>query len=356
MKILFIASNLNAVGGIQQYNRNLVSSIKEAREEILLLELRGSELMSKIRFTVGFFWKIFIWRPDIIICSHINFGTLCLFVKKTFGVDYILNLYGIEALELGFLRQKAVLAANKLIILFEWTKKNILKQLPEIQDKIVSLMSAVDENKFFIKEKSSELTKKFNLDGHKVILTMSRISKEEENLDNKGYRRVIKALPYILKNVPGVKYLLVGGGDYLDETKKMVEESGLKDYIIFPGAIEDDDRVNYYNLCDVFVLPSKGEGCPAIVLLEALACGKPVITGNRECGAGDFLDGELGIMVNPDDIEEIALAIIKILKGDYSKLLHNEMLRKKALEIYGLVKFKEKVKLLLSELKNKTQI
>lgn len=352
MKILFLASNLSAIGGIQQYNRNLASSIKEAGEEILLLELIGGGIISKIRFAVEFFWKIFIWKPDIIICSHINFGVLCFFVKKILGIDYVLNFYGIDALELKFLRRKIVSSAKKIIILFEWTKKNILKQLPEIQDKIVSLISAIDESKFFIKEKSSELMEKFNLDGCKVILTMSRISKEEEKLDNKGYRRVIKALPSIIKEIPRVKYLLVGGGDYLDEIKKMVEKSGLKDYIILPGAIEDKDRINYYNLCDVFVLPSKGEGCPAIVLLEALACGKPVIAGNRECRAEDFLDGELGIMVNPDDIEEIASAVIKVLKGDYSKLLHNEILRKKALEIYGLVKFKEKVKLLLHELKN----
>ncbi|MBI5305972.1 glycosyltransferase family 4 protein [Candidatus Wolfebacteria bacterium] len=352
MKILFLASDLSAIGGIQQYNRNLASSIKEAGEKILLLELIGSGLIYKIKFITDFFVKIIFWRPNIIICSHINFSVLCFFAKKILGIDYILNLYGIDAFELGFLRRRVVLAAKKIIILFEWTKNNILKQVPEIQNKIVSLISAVDENKFFIKEKSDKLMKRFDLSGYKTICTMSRISREEENLDNKGYKRVIKAMPFIIRKIHRVKYLLIGGGDYLDETKKIVEESGLENSVIFSGAIEDDDRIDYYNLCDVFVLPSKGEGCPAIVLLETLACGKPVITGNRECRAEDFLNEELGIMINPDNIEEIASAIIKVLNGNYPKLLYGEKLRKKSLEIYGLVKFKEKVKLLLSELKN----
>jgi len=92
-------------------------------------------------------------------------------------------------------------------------------------------------------------------------------------------------------------------------------------------------------------MPSKKEGF-GIVFLEALACGKPVIAGNKDGSVDAVLNGELGILVNPDDEDDIAKELIKVLKNDVSKkLINSEYLRTKVLEHYGIDRFIEKVKI-----------
>jgi glycosyltransferase involved in cell wall biosynthesis len=97
-------------------------------------------------------------------------------------------------------------------------------------------------------------------------------------------------------------------------------------------------------------MPSKGEGF-GFVFIEALACGKPVIAGNSDGSRDALLDGELGILVNPENTKEITESIIKVLKKETSnKLLDGQYLRKRVLKVYGFDKFKERAKNLLYEL------
>ncbi len=70
----------------------------------------------------------------------------------------------------------------------------------------------------------------------------------------------------------------------------------------------------HYNICDVFAMPSKGEGF-GIVFLEALGCGKPVIAGNKDGSVEPLLDGKLGRLVDPDSVEQIADAICSTLSA-----------------------------------------
>jgi glycosyltransferase involved in cell wall biosynthesis len=154
-------------------------------------------------------------------------------------------------------------------------------------------------------------------------------------------------LPEVLKAVPNAVYILGGAGDDLPRVKSMVKEKSLEEKVILTGFIPDEELVDYYNLCDVFVMPSKGEGF-GIVFIEALACGKPVIAGNQDGSRDAVLDGECGILVNPDKLEEIAESIIKVFKKEVSgKILDGRYLRKRVLEAYGFDRFKEKVKNLL---------
>ena len=87
-------------------------------------------------------------------------------------------------------------------------------------------------------------------------------------------------------------------------------------------------------------MPSKGEGF-GIVYLEALACGKPTIGGNQDGAIDALCQGELGALVNPDDVEAIAKTIIQILQGNYpNPLLYKpELLRKKVIKIFSFERF-----------------
>jgi glycosyltransferase involved in cell wall biosynthesis len=96
-------------------------------------------------------------------------------------------------------------------------------------------------------------------------------------------------------------------------------------------------------------MPSKGEGF-GIVYLEALACGKPTIGGNQDGAIDALCNGELGVLVDPDDLTEISTVITKILQKTYPLpiLYQPETLRKKVIEIYGFEQFKQNLAQLLS--------
>jgi phosphatidylinositol alpha-1,6-mannosyltransferase len=94
---------------------------------------------------------------------------------------------------------------------------------------------------------------------------------------------------------------------------------GIRDHVIFAGRVSEDALPDIYALSDVFVMPSRDqrevsdvEGF-GLVFLEANACGKPVI-GGRSGGIPDaIVDGVTGLLVNPDEPEDIAHALVQLL-------------------------------------------
>ena len=83
---------------------------------------------------------------------------------------------------------------------------------------------------------------------------------------------------------------------------KLVEEKNLTNNFILTGYIEDKELTDHYLLADVFVMPSTQEGF-GIVFLEALVCGLPVIAGNKDGSVDALLNGKLGKLIDPDNIQ-----------------------------------------------------
>jgi glycosyltransferase involved in cell wall biosynthesis len=120
----------------------------------------------------------------------------------------------------------------------------------------------------------------------------------------------------------------------------MIDTTNVRDCVTLAGFVSDSELADHYNLCDVFAMPSKGEGF-GIVYLEALASGKPTIGGNQDGAIDPLCHGELGALVNPDDIEEITQTIIQILQGTYpnSLMYEPQNLRQKVISTFGLEQF-----------------
>ncbi|MEB3188956.1 MAG: glycosyltransferase, partial [Snowella sp.] len=158
------------------------------------------------------------------------------------------------------------------------------------------------------------------------------------------YDRVLQALPKIRSVIPNVHYLLVGKGDDRPRIEQMIQELQLENHVTLAGFVPDEELCDHYNLCDVFAMPSKREGF-GIVYLEAMACGKPCLGGNQD-GALDALDhGALGVLVNPDDIDEIADALIQILQKKYPNplLYQPEQLRQAVIDRFGFEIFQQRL-------------
>jgi glycosyltransferase involved in cell wall biosynthesis len=96
----------------------------------------------------------------------------------------------------------------------------------------------------------------------------------------KGFQRVIRVLPDLLRRHTRLTFAIVGGGAVDEDNRKALERLvaalGLGEHVIFAGARPPDDVALWLNAADVAVLPSDAEGCPNVVL-EALACGRPVV-------------------------------------------------------------------------------
>ena len=118
-------------------------------------------------------------------------------------------------------------------------------------------------------------------------------------------------------NIPDIFLVIAGGRGWLFEEIFMeVERLGLPEKVIFPGYIPETDLPLLYNSACVFVYPSlyEGFGFPP---LEAMACGVPVITSNTS--SLPEIVGDAGMLVNPQNPEEIADAIKSVLESDSKK-------------------------------------
>lgn len=341
MKILFIASDTNALGGIQQYNRKFINALRERGDTVFLVELKSGGFMARVFFVLKSIATSIFFKSDITICAHINYAPIGLFLKKSLGRNYIVCTHGIDVWDIKSpLKLKAMREAKLITTVAEFTRDKIISQLPETKNLIHLLHNPIDGSLFMPGTKSPDLVRRYGLKGKKVVLTAARLSAKE---GYKGYDRVIEAMPEVLRVVPSVVYLLVGDGDDVPRVKRIVSEMGLEDKIILPGAYPNEKLPGYYNLADVFVMPSKAEGAPA-VFVEALACGIPVIAGNKDGSATPLQGGEVGLLIDPESVSEIASAIINVLTGRVKKeLVDPDFLRRKTLERFGLDRFPQRV-------------
>jgi len=134
------------------------------------------------------------------------------------------------------------------------------------------------------------------------------------------------------------RLLIVGTGPYEQRAKEMVSDLGIGDKVRFLGHSSEVAR--YYQTSDIFVLPSYAEGMPNS-LLEAMACGLPVIA-SRIGGVVDVVeDGKSGILFEPGNVSELASAIVRLLRDDELRQRLGTEARKRIVENFSIEKVAE---------------
>ena len=120
------------------------------------------------------------------------------------------------------------------------------------------------------------------------------------------------AMPRLLARVPRLKYVIVGEGSDRARLETVAKGAGVFEHVVFTGKILESEKVAHYQLADAYVMPSAGEGF-GIVLIEAAACGLPIIGSALDGSQEALLGGQLGRLVDPRDPEALFQAIIKVL-------------------------------------------
>jgi glycosyltransferase involved in cell wall biosynthesis len=133
----------------------------------------------------------------------------------------------------------------------------------------------------------------------------------------KGHKRLLDAMPGLLRRFPGARLTIAGKGALDEPLKEKAQQLGLQESVEWAGFVQDTDRL--YRESDIFILPSFYEGLPN-VLIEALALGCPVVAADGAGGTRELME-DLGLarfLVEGDFVERLPDAVERVLSSDRS--------------------------------------
>jgi glycosyltransferase involved in cell wall biosynthesis len=202
--------------------------------------------------------------------------------------------------------------ADKIIAISNATKNYVLR-LGAKPSKVTVIYNGVDLKRFrLIPGKREEMRRKLGIPMDAVVvLTVRRL------VYKNGVDTLLDSAKLAVQKNPQVVFVVVGKGPDLESVRLEAAQLGLEGNFRLAGFVSDEDLPSYYNLADLFVLPSKsGEGLP-LVALEAMACGLPVVATDVG-GIREILLPKYGKLVPPNQPELLAEAIGEFAEADFA--------------------------------------
>ncbi len=172
-------------------------------------------------------------------------------------------------------------------------------------NKLVTIHNGIDNIRIVSGKGTSDLRKELGIPiNHSIICIIAHME------EHKGLKYLLKSASLLLESKSNISFLLVGDGALTGELKKLCIYLKIEKNVIFAG--ERSDIPEILSLTDIFVLPSLREGL-GLAILEAMACGKPVIATNVGGIPEIVKNGVSGILVSPGDPEALQTAIKELL-------------------------------------------
>jgi phosphatidylinositol alpha-1,6-mannosyltransferase len=263
-------------------------------------------------------------------------GVMALALKWWTGVPYICYVHGedvnaaSESRELTWLVRQ-VLGAADFTIPNSMNTMRILQGewgLPE--QRVRLLHPGVDIRRFTPADRNAIVRARLGWDSRTVVLTVGRLQKR------KGQDRMIEALHAVRKSVPDILYAIVGDGEERASLEQLVKQESLEKHVQFVGEPDDETLAQCYQQCDLFVLPNRQVGKDiegfGMVLLEAQACGKPVVAGASGGTAETMSIPDTGRVVCCDGPNELAALVADLLADESLRRHMGERARQWVLE------------------------
>jgi phosphatidyl-myo-inositol dimannoside synthase len=313
-------------GGIAQYNRDFLSALARCDRggDVIVVPRRTASsvgtlsigvrqlrpLESRIAYSLAALWTAITHQPiDLVFCGHLFMTPLAAVIARALRIPLWVQVHGIEAWrELSVLQRRSVESATIVTSVSRYTRRRLLEWV-EIDPARVKVLPNTVDPQYGPGPKPAYLLARHAARGKKVLVTVSRLDSSEQY---KGHDRVIRALSRVLSQHPDTIYLVVGDGDDRPRLESLAVECGVGKNVQFTGFVSPQELPDYFRLADVFVMPSTGEGF-GIVFLQAMATGARVIAGNRDGSRDPLCDGTLGTLVDPENCEELASAILAAL-------------------------------------------
>lgn len=210
--------------------------------------------------------------------------------------------------------RRALQSASALIAVSSFTRDQLVSRYGVDASRVHVIPNGVDLDRFSPGEQPEHLVQRHRLVGKRILLTVGRL------VARKGHDTVLRALPNIAQSVSDVAYLVVGDGPEKQRLQGLARDLDISHLVTFISGVATTDLVDYYRLCDVFVMPNRTlpdgdtEGF-GLVFLEAGACGKPVIGGNAG-GVPDAVgDNDNGLLIDAGSEQEFSAAAVHLLQN-----------------------------------------
>ncbi len=327
--LLGLFSELNAPGGVQRAGRHIAAVMTEFAAshgmECRVLSLNDSPELH--RMTVGTREFVFTGsargkarfsataaraaggRAKLIVAGHPFLAPVAqgakFFARRAKSIVWA---HGLEVWEpLSILRRRALRSTDLIIVPTNDTANHVAGQQDVPRDRIRVLPWALDPQ--FETLLIAKPSLPANFPAGRVILTVGRWFADERY---KGMDTLITALPRLLTEWPDVQLVAVGEGDDQGWLEQIADGRGVLRHVHFLSGLTYPEIAACYQACEIFALPSRGEGF-GLVYLEAMACGKPVI-GGAHGGAPEVIDdGKTGYLVQHGDAGQLATSLETLL-------------------------------------------
>jgi len=232
------------------------------------------------------------------------------------------GLFALRRLPLGKWMARRMVRRSDLIYSVSSYNQQILEQLVRHKVDCQILPMGIDTYYYENHSDPATLRKELGLPSRKIILYVGKLN------EKKGVTYLLKAFQLISQDQPDCHLVIVGTGLLDRALRREAERLKLDSRITFAGQQGKEAVRNYFQAVDLVVVPSiidstgETEGLP-VVLLEALACGKPVVA-TRVAGAPDVIvDGHNGFLAKPEDGKDLAEKMKQALNADASALSQN---------------------------------
>lgn len=244
-------------------------------------------------------------------------GVMGLALKYALGIPYVCYVHGEDvnsastSRELRWLAGRVLRGARFLIPNSRNTERILLGEWQLPRDRVRLLHPGVD-TKYFVPAQADPRTRaRLGWQGRTVVLTVGRLQKR------KGHDHMILALRAAREKIPDILYAIVGDGEERAFLENLVAEHGLADHVQFLGELDDQRLLACYQQCDLFVLANRQVGRDiegfGMVLLEAQACGRPVVAGTSGGTAETMRIPETGRIVDCDRPDDLARLLVDLL-------------------------------------------
>ena len=329
--LLGLFSELDAPGGVQRAGRHVAAVMNEFAAshgmDCRLLSLNDSPELHRI--AVGTREFVFTGsargktrfsataaraarrRAKLIVAGHPFLAPVAqgakLFARHAKSIAWA---HGLEVWEpLSVLRRRALRGANLIIAPTNDTANQVASQQDVPRERIRVLPWALDPQFETLLAAKPAPALPANFPAGRVILTVGRWHAGERY---KGMDTLITALPRLLTEWPDLQLVAVGEGDDQGWLEQIADGRGVLRHVHFLSGLNYPEIAACYQACEIFALPSRGEGF-GLVYLEAMACGKPVI-GGAHGGAPEVIDdGRTGYLVQHGDAGQLATSLETLL-------------------------------------------
>ena len=259
-------------------------------------------------------------RPDL-IHGHDPYGEglAAVLAGKILNVPVVITWHAAELMEpkahfsiIGDIcRLLALKGACRIIVNSDFFRRLVIGFIGDsaLYAKTRVVSPGVDTDEFSLKNDVSDFRKGLGTENDFIVLAVCRLEKI------KGLHELIRSVPSVLASFPNTKFVIVGSGSQRESLEELSKKLHVTDHVTFKGNVQRTSLPSFYSACDVFVIPTQGEGF-GMAFLEAWSCGKPIIVTRHAPEIAKLVRAHGGGLVVEEGSAVLSDAIAKLLSNN----------------------------------------